>query len=1070
MRKILLFVVAFTATIFSFAQNTLEVIDTGNITRERWRDSVLRMDKSQVPTGLLLEHSMFGFESAKYDGVNNDDDTIKNDGRVFELHNILWHSKVNGNAVIEVTDSLHKRAFFYNLTNNTVPLIFVYQPYNRIRQSSLSEGLFSIAADSVGILDVPGRPASPYDAYELFAFASFKTEIIQFNAIPFTLPDELFYMQGLTSVEVDFGDGAGFRTLAKGSSISIYYATEGLKYLTARINTAGGIRIAKCVIDYKRPATYSQPDYTQTFEVDPVYTDDAQYLGGGGMRSMMNTIILCEGSSLIEQYLCSFKPAARVEVLNGCDQVFDKPIIIVEGFDPTGTLDIEELRRRFRQSGFIATMQAYGYDFVFVNFTRNTTYIENNAKVLEAVINWVNQTKTGSFKSTVIGFSMGGLISRWCLKDMEDRSLQHNVENYFSYDAPHQGANIPLGMQYIFKEMVRDLPYIKWNSDLRKLDDAFKSPAARQMLVTYGAYNNGPYQWYPDLNTLNQLREAFAQRLQVKGYPQQTRNFGLAFGRGNNTQSTKDAGNGRQFTPANPFNPQSQIFRGSIGFLLVNAEAEANAVPENNVKATIAYYSFFGLTFRKIFGAQIVPVANLRVRRFDYTGQHPYDDAPGSFEQTQTEFARNWVAGLGMPGTTNEHDGHNFLATVSALDLQNQNYSSANRWQSSNMFFNVDNQILNSGQVNGNTLSNPALSPFRAVITGTSDCAAIGCSAEPYQNEHGNEVIPPNSNQWNHFHNTDITFQFAHFIERNILNTVPVNCAGTNGLCNRTPTISGPDRICTTGSYQLNNLPGGVTIIWSSRNGRFNITSGQGTSSIIITRLSAGADVLVASITNACGASLNVEKNISIDEVAPSIGGTYYFNGTEQPLQIFFDPGDENSACANRSTSTNMQVSGATSVVWTKLASNPSNISWSQNGNNLNFSFYGVNQTAYFRMAATNSCGTTSYDFGFRGVDCGGGGGCEFYTISPNPASNSAQVMIPDIPIPCDGMSSAQTSQLDITEITILDQSGNIQKQWKYGSKTKRVNLDLNGLKTGVYVFEIGNKTYRERKLVVIAK
>jgi hypothetical protein len=32
---------------FSFAQNTLEVIDTGNITRERWRDSVLRMDKTR---------------------------------------------------------------------------------------------------------------------------------------------------------------------------------------------------------------------------------------------------------------------------------------------------------------------------------------------------------------------------------------------------------------------------------------------------------------------------------------------------------------------------------------------------------------------------------------------------------------------------------------------------------------------------------------------------------------------------------------------------------------------------------------------------------------------------------------------------------------------------------------------------------------------------------------------------------------------------------------------------------------------------------------------------------------
>ena len=74
MRKIACLLVATVAMYCSFAQNTLEVTDNGNITRERWRDSMLRMDKNQVPTGFLPEYSMFGFESNKYDGVNNDDD------------------------------------------------------------------------------------------------------------------------------------------------------------------------------------------------------------------------------------------------------------------------------------------------------------------------------------------------------------------------------------------------------------------------------------------------------------------------------------------------------------------------------------------------------------------------------------------------------------------------------------------------------------------------------------------------------------------------------------------------------------------------------------------------------------------------------------------------------------------------------------------------------------------------------------------------------------------------------------------------------------------------------------
>lgn len=37
----------------------------------------------------------------------------------------------------------------------------------------------------------------------------FKTYIVGFNAIAFTLPANLFYVQGISSIEIDFGDGAG---------------------------------------------------------------------------------------------------------------------------------------------------------------------------------------------------------------------------------------------------------------------------------------------------------------------------------------------------------------------------------------------------------------------------------------------------------------------------------------------------------------------------------------------------------------------------------------------------------------------------------------------------------------------------------------------------------------------------------------------------------------------------------------------------------------------------------------------------------------------------------------------
>ena len=121
-------------------------------------------------------------------------------------------------------------------------------------------------------------------------------------------------------------------------------------------------------------------------------------------------------------------------------------------------------------------------------------------------------------------------------------------------------------------------------------------------------------------------------------------------------------------------------------------------------------------------------------------------------------------------------------------------------------------------------------------------------------------------------------------------------------------------------------------------------------------------------------------------------------------------------------------------------------------------------------MEATNGCGTASYDFGFTSIDCSGGGGCNMYSVSPNPASESADIIVPNIPPPCDGMTAAQATQLDITEITIYDQSGMVKKKAKYADKTKKVHVNLSGLKTGVYIFEIGNKAYKERKQVIINK
>lgn len=466
------------------------------------------------------------------------------------------------------------------------------------------------------------------------------------------------------------------------------------------------------------------------------------------------------------------------------------------------------------------------------------------------------------------------------------------------------------------------------------------------------------------------------------------------------------------------------------------------------------------MTFRKIFGIPIVPTVTLRVRRFDYTGQYPYDDGQGSFEQTQTDFARQmrgWAVGLGAPGTTNGHDGHNFVATASALDLQNQTYNATNNWQSSSIFYNIDIQILNAGQVNGNTLTTPSLSPFDAVMTSTSECATVGCSAEGYFDENGNYVSPSNSSQWNNFHNTDMTFQTARFIERNILNSQPVDCSGNNGLCNSNPVLSGPVSICTNGQFQITSPPNDVSINWEIQNGNLKIDKGQGTTIINVGKMNTGIDVVKVTLTNACGTTTTLTKPISVGIPPVTITG---------PSSIC------PCTCCNYYTATS--IPGAT---YTWSISPESGNSVSGTGNQAEVI---ITSPCYLTVQATTPCGTSSATFHIfmkSAGQCSGGCSAPSFAIAPNPAQNTVTISLLNNSV-SKTADTYKTSEKHLTSSTfginlvrIYDASGNLVKQQKISNNnTSQLQMDVSSLISGTYSVVISAGTLSETQKVIIQR
>lgn len=114
------------------------------------------------------------------------------------------------------------------------------------------------------------------------------------------------------------------------------------------------------------------------------------------------------------------------------------------------------------------------------------------------------------------GFSMGGIVTRYALARMEQQRVDHRVGVYFSWDSPHRGAVIPIGLQ----AFSRFIPLA--NDFARQMD----SPAARQMIWRHYDPKTGEVGVAPE-------REEFLAELQnMGGWPRIPRLLSVANGSG----------------------------------------------------------------------------------------------------------------------------------------------------------------------------------------------------------------------------------------------------------------------------------------------------------------------------------------------------------------------------------------------------------------------------------------------------------------------------------------------------------------------------------------------------------
>jgi hypothetical protein len=339
--------------------------------------------------------------------------------------------------------------------------------------------------------------------------------------VRFHFPSEGYWWQGNWSLqEVDFDDGQGWRTINADLIEVDYWDIYTDKHIVFKA-TFEGVHFY-CTMILKGAncqSVFSSPDFPLWASENPEFP----------WRLSVNT----------EVGLLS----ANAYTLYSEDGVFDQPFIFVEGIDfgyeqypyQNGTFgwcqftggDYSGDYSMMSESPvFLNELRERGYDIILLDFVDGAADIRANAEILIKLIQLCNNFKEGNDHLVVAGASMGGQVARCALSKMEQMGEPHCVGVYISLDSPHEGANIPLGLQALLSFMST------YNANADSfVHDALTRTAAQQLLI---------YQWLDSEGWISApwKRAEYQNYLQSLPFPSHC--FSMAIANGNFQQQGLD--------------------------------------------------------------------------------------------------------------------------------------------------------------------------------------------------------------------------------------------------------------------------------------------------------------------------------------------------------------------------------------------------------------------------------------------------------------------------------------------------------------------------------------------------
>jgi len=543
--------------------------------------------KTAVSTGLLYDlvvplSGIGRFDGSKQSAVNS----LNNwDQIYFELSK----SQVSG-SIMEPIQAVKARA--KNLIEKElIPIGVILYNYNFLDEelNKYSDGKGGLDFKNI---QIPEKL--------VFTSCSQRSETYNGSRLIFSLPPSMIFSNLETlpwNLSIDFGNGNGWQPIIPGELLDVSFSSTGVKTIKIKARFENGPELLSSFsFDVVELIT---PSPTETWAVQ----GEIPYQG-----------LTTSGDAFV--YLA-----------NGHTKL-KKPIVVSEGIDLEDNISWEELYNLLNQENLLENLRSEGFDAVILNFHQPLNYIQQNAFLMVKLLQMVNDSIAFSTKLVTIGPSMGGLVLRYALRYMENNAIDHNTSLFISYDVPHRGANIPLGLQYLvyfYKDFDQSVALM-----LQTLDE----PSPKQMLAYH--YTNPPSSTAGSDPLFNALQEDFAT---IGNYPVQLRKIAVSDGRADGI--------------GQPYQAGDQVISYNYTSFLTTLKGNVWSVKNN---AT-------GQIFQGKIQIPLIINQQLNVSVFSL---YPFDNAPGGYRIT---FAQIDSIQAPYGDIIALHPNHCFIPTVSALDL-----------------------------------------------------------------------------------------------------------------------------------------------------------------------------------------------------------------------------------------------------------------------------------------------------------------------------------------------------------------------------------------------------------------